>query len=577
MRDYRVLLKELRHFIISEAENEKYKLRLQWSRSLSERVVAGDAIAGLTVTNVMYDGRIHLRCSTNNSRFREGDFLVLHRGSPTDQNAIQVTLEEDDETELIVQIDRGDINLLQDYPIGWIADESMLDLSQYYLEAIDEVSDTERGRNIILPILTNDKQPALDYQFHEMAYQNGIKEGLNTSQAEALADGYATDLVHLIQGPPGTGKTYVLAHLVRMMIKDGLRVFVTALTHRAINNALDKIYSLDKRLPVCKIGRKERAKGLKVENHPEFFGSGFDELDSGYAIGATPFATRTKRLGNVEFDVVIFDEASQVTLPLALMGMLPAEKYIFIGDEHQLPPVTTTKSSELASYSIFKYLCDRGYETMLTTTYRLNHELILWPNRIFYNGKIKPDKRAANRKFKIHHPKSKWRPALDPDCSAIFIDLGHRNTTIRSQEEAEVVCEIVHDIIDAGLPSQEIGVVVPYRAQARLIRNRMRQLIGSRDVLKELVVDTVERMQGQEREVVLVSLTTSSAGFASNLAEFFFQPQRLNVSVTRPRTKLIIVGSRHVLEASSDDPEIQNSIEIFKELLSMCKRIDIQK
>jgi len=103
----------------------------------------------------------------------------------------------------------------------------------------------------------------------------------------------------------------------------------------------------------------------------------------------------------------------------------------------------------------------------------------------------------------------------------------------------------------------------------------MQQLIGSRDVLKELVVDTVERMQGQEREVVLVSLTTSSAGFASNLAKFFFQPQRLNVSVTRPRTKLIIVGSCHILEASSDDPEIQYSIEIFKELLSMCKGIDI--
>ena len=576
MDDYRPLLHKLRHFIISEAENKKFQLRRQWSRPLSERVAAGDAIAGLTVTNVTFDGSVHLKCSTNNSRFREGDFLVLHRGNPTDQNTLQVVLEDDNGTELIAMINDGNIYLLEASPNGWIADEGMLDLTNFYLEAITQVSDTERGRKIILPLLTNEISPAQDPQSHEIAYKTGIKAGLNTSQAEALADGYATNLVHLIQGPPGTGKTYVLAHLVQMMIKDGLRVFVTALTHRAINNAIDKIYSLDKRLPVCKIGRKERAKGLEVENHPEFFGSGFDELDSGYAIGATPFATRTKRLGNVEFDVVIFDEASQVTLPLALMGMLPAQKYIFIGDEHQLPPVTTTKSSELARFSIFHYLCDRGYETMLTTTYRLNNELTLWPNRVFYNGRLQPDKSAANRRFNIPTSNSRWKTALDPEYSAIFIDLDHRNTTVRSQEEAEVVSEIVSDILDAGLPPHEIGVVVPYRVQARLIRNRLRQLIGSRDVLKELVVDTVERMQGQEREVILVSLTTSSAGFASNLAEFFFQPQRLNVSVTRPRTKLIIVGSRHVLEASSDDPEIKNSIEIFKVLLSMCKGIDIQ-
>jgi len=576
MNNYTALIRELKRFIIGEADNERSRLHRQWSLTLNERVASGKAIIGLNVIDILLNGDIHLRCSTNNSRFREGDFLVLHRGTPFDQRKIQVSLNEDNETDLVVYFDGwGDINLLIEQPTGWIADEGMLDLSDLYIEAIDELSDSKRGRDIILPLLTNDLQPYLEFQLYENGFQKGIEASLNESQAEALAAGYSTNLVHLIQGPPGTGKTYVLAHLVREMVMDGLRVFVTALTHRAINNALNKIYSLDTNLPVCKIGRFERAKDLNVENYPDFLSSRFLGSNFGYAIGATPFVTRTRRLGNVDFDVVIFDEASQVTLPLAIMGMLPAEKYIFIGDQHQLPPVTLSKSSELSKYSIFKYLCDRGYETMLTTSYRLNQELTVWPNKSFYNGQLISDISAANRRFKFSNENSKWKEVLSATHSMVFIDLGHRKTTTMSPEEATIACEIICEILDSGISSNEIGVVVPYRSQARLIKNKIRKRVNSTDNLKNLVIDTVERMQGQEREIILVSLTTSSAGFASDLAEFFFQPQRLNVSVTRQRTKLIILGSRNVLGATCDDPQIQKSIDLFNDLISTCKHIEL--
>jgi DNA replication ATP-dependent helicase Dna2 len=80
----------------------------------------------------------------------------------------------------------------------------------------------------------------------------------------------------------------------------------------------------------------------------------------------------------------------------------------------------------------------------------------------------------------------------------------------------------------------------------------------------------VERMQGQERDLVIVSLTTSNPAFAAGLAEFFFQPERLNVAVTRPRKKLIIAGSRHVLKATPEDPALQESVGLLKELLLEC-------
>ena len=97
---------------------------------------------------------------------------------------------------------------------------------------------------------------------------------------------------------------------------------------------------------------------LKVKNYENFILSGFDQLTGGYAVGATPFALRSNRLSGIEFDVILFDEFSQITLPLAIMGMLAGQKYIFIGDEHQLPPVTSLKGKGLGNTSIFGFYLD---------------------------------------------------------------------------------------------------------------------------------------------------------------------------------------------------------------------------
>ena len=126
-----------------------------------------------------------------------------------------------------------------------------------------------------------------------------------------------------------------------------------------------------------------------------------------------------------------------------------------------------------------------------------------------------------------------------------------------------------------GVEPREIGVVTPYRAQAREIRNLLRLGEGGRELVSKVVVDTVERMQGQERDVIIISLTTSDAGFAANLAEFLFQPQRLNVAVTRPRRKLVIVGSRHLLDIKVEEPEIEAGMALMEELLQDCDSVSL--
>jgi DNA replication ATP-dependent helicase Dna2 len=152
----------------------------------------------------------------------------------------------------------------------------------------------------------------------------------------------------------------------------------------------------------------------------------------------------------------------------------------------------------------------------------------------------------------------------------VFVDLHQANTTIRSQREAEMVVDLILMLLESGIPPDEIGVVSPYRAQGRQIRNWLRRLAPDPDVHRAIVVDTVERMQGQEREVILVSLATSSPFFAAELTDFFFQPQRLNVTITRPRTKLIIVGSSNVLGAEPEDPEFAGWVDLFRDLVRSC-------
>jgi len=364
----------------------------------------------------------------------------------------------------------------------------------------------------------------------------------------------------------------VLAHLARALVDDGERVLVTAFTHRAINHALNTLARVAPGTPAVKIGRQARADDLAVENYESFESSPLAAVSDGYVIGATPLATRTGRLSGVEFDTVIFDEASQITLPLAIMGMLVAKKFIFIGDHRQLPPVLITRAGdEILRGSVFGALVDRGFDTLLTETYRLSAELAAWPSAQFYDGELRPATPAiAARRLAWHPTGARLRAVLDPDTPLVFLDVRHRNTTTRSHVEASAVADLVAALLEGGVPPGEIGIVTPFRAQSREIRTLLRRVVPDDDLRRLIVVDTVERMQGQERDVVILSLTTSNPVFAAGIADFYFQPERLNVAITRPRAKLIVVGSRSLRDAAPAGLDQQAAVEQFVDLLDAC-------
>ncbi|MCS7056166.1 MAG: DNA2/NAM7 family helicase [Thermoflexales bacterium] len=566
-------LLRLRRFVLAERDAQRRQVESEWVKPLAERVADGLAIEGVRFVRLTPQGLLELACDRNHSRFREGDVLCLNRGSPFFEPTVKVTLEVDDETRLLVLCDDPkDLDIVLHQPEGWVLDQGYLDLSHYVLDALKEAGDTLVGIRYILPLLMGEARPQMDMARYERALERAAELGLNDDQSEAFAQAYATDLTWLIQGPPGTGKTRVLAHLAEMLVRDGERVLITAFTHRAINNALNTLAKVAPDVPAAKIGLPHRADDLRgVENYPYFNLSPMAEMDNGYVIGATPFATRNKRLSGVEFDTVIFDEASQITLPLAVMGMLAGKRFIFFGDQKQLPPVLTRRYSGGAfRESVFEVLAGQGLETMLTETYRLNRELLEWPSAAFYAGKLRPASEAVARHRLELDALSRFAEVLDPAHPKVFLDLQHRNATTRNHKEASVVVDLLLALLEGGLPPWEVGVVTPYRAQGREIRALLRAALPDAEMRGHIVVDTVERMQGQEREAVIVSLTTSNPTFAAHLAEFFFQPERFNVAVTRPRSKLIIVGSRHVLNAQPEDPEQQAAVKLFRDLIHSC-------
>ena len=418
-------VEHLRQLVLRESATTRQNIYRLWSKPIPLRVAEGRAIEGIRFVRRDKVGNLYLAFDHNHSRFREGDILALNRGDPATNPGWMVTLEREELHELIVSPNaRFDVEALEKDPTGWLLDEGFLDLTPYTLAVLDQVSDTTVGRYRILPLLLDQRRPLMDVPHYERGLAYGDLFGLNWAQSEALAQAYATDLAYLIQGPPGTGKTRVLAHVAQLLADEGERVLITAATHRAINNALNKLAEVAPHTQAIKIGQSIQADDLRVENFENFAGCPLEESEAGYVIGATPYALRTKRLDGVQFETIIFDEASQITLPLAMMAMLSGQKYIFIGDHKQLPPVFQTRAPNepLLRTSVFGALAGRGYETMLTDTYRLNAELTEWPSRSFYENALISVPAIAQQRLSYTTPPRDLEPSwMKPPCEFLLI------------------------------------------------------------------------------------------------------------------------------------------------------------
>ena len=568
------LLNSLEGFINTETDSQIRETKQIWRKPLAERIEDGYAISGLQI--IQYTGnKITLRFSGENlSKFSAGNPLRLSLNQPFDpNNSYACILEEETGNDLILRA--GYQTIFPDLDTSrqdWVLDQDSINVRRYLIAALEEIKESPPIQDKILNILQGKTIPDIPTTNYQQSWEfiTDLKLGLSDKQKEALVSAIATQNYYLIQGPPGTGKTRLLAHLATILARHHKRVLVTAFTHTAINNALRTIKETTGYSHIFKVGGEDKTTGLtweggEIKNYEYFNNSPYTAESKGLIIGGTCFALRTNRLKGIDFDTVIFDEAGQITLPIALSGMLAGKRHIFIGDHKQMSPVITAKHQiSWVKRSIFETLFEHAPGTMLDITYRMNDEINRFPSDHFYEGKLQPSQLASQRRFPLNHSSQRFPKVLDPETPAVFLEINHQGKKARSYPEAKAIADIITEAVECGISPQEIAVIAPYRAQVRLIRTELKKDTNHPE-LTEIQVNTVESMQGQQREMIIVSLTTSDPEHATQRAEFYFQLNRLNVAITRAKTKRIVVGSPHLFDANPQREDLQAGVESFRQ------------
>jgi hypothetical protein len=340
------------------------------------------------------------------------------------------------------------------------------------------------------------------------------------------------------------------------------------LTHQAIDNVLLKVQQLlrepgARAFPgrCLKWGRRlSLADDTAEERGIIYAESAEDVLQSPYLIlGATGFGLYQLFESHsgyfpAFFDWVIIDEASQMLIPQALLSLVYGKgQYVFCGDVQQLPPVVrgpqAVEGEAQPQRSILAHLLGRYDTTVrvrLNETYRLNQELCQLPSRLWYQSDLRPA--AGNAAARLVVP-TVQRPdivdaVLAPQRPITLVLAEHTTAHQQSPLEVDIIARLAVRLLhDYGLAPERLAILAPHRAQNNAIRQRLCHLLSRHpeESMALPVIDTVERLQGAERDVVLFSLTTSDPDHLES--PFLNNPNRFNVAITRARHKLIVVGS----------------------------------
>lgn len=371
-----------------------------------------------------------------------------------------------------------------------------------------------------------------------------------------------------VQGPPGTGKTYVGSHVIARLVHErGFKVGVVAQSHAVIENMLDRIVAAGvPRVLVAKAPKDPAATDLSFTAITK---NGVGEFtvahaDTGFVIGGTAWDfAHEGRIPRGSLDLLVIDEAGQFSLASTIAVSLAATRLLLLGDPQQLPQVSQGTHPEPVDTSALGWVMDGAdvippeYGYFLARTWRMHPRVAEPVSRLSYGGELAAHPSTAVREL------DGIRPGLIP------VSVRHHGNATQSVEEAAVVAEIVRDLIgrawtgiligEAGqttrlaprpLAQSDIIVVTPYNAQQVAVEQALADA-GYPDV----PVGTVDRFQGQEAAVAIVSLAASSGRDAPRGLEFLLLRNRLNVAISRAMHTAYLISSPGLLDDLPHTPE----------------------
>ena len=397
-----------------------------------------------------------------------------------------------------------------------------------------------------------EKEDFLKVNVDDVPNFDKIKELMNAEQLNAVSNMLEYPPVHVLQGPPGTGKTLVLAATAIASAHMNREVVVIANTHHAVNNALKKIKSIDKKSTVIKVGSLLKAEELddtviKFSTFKEYYEFSYKNRKkkrSGHIIGLTIWGALTylglRHHAHFRPYHALIDEASLMPLSLATILGKTAPSVCLFGDSRQMQPIFRSELEQnIMSKSILDY-CAENIEgvtvDVLHTTYRMNNEITDCVSKAFYEpyGIRLVSSEISSENRLEYHGNSESLQWINIETECEYLE--------ENREEAECVSNIVKELLSIGLNHNDIAVVTPFRKQVSLIRSMTRNIVAEDDMP---LIDTVERLQGQDVDCVIISFVKTSA---SNV-DFIFNPNRLNVMISRAKRKVFIITSNEVGES----------------------------
>lgn len=470
-----------------------------------------------------------------------------------------------------------------------------------YEEMQDALKQADTGNNRLVNILTGQASPT----FHARLPTVSVPR-LNDSQNRAVNKILAANELAIVHGPPGTGKTTTLVQAIKAMIgQDRQPILVVAPSNTAVDLLSEKLHQ--EGLNVLRVGNPSRVSPRltmltldhKMSGHPlmreakklkkqagEFknmahkykrsFGKAerdqrkalFDEayrimkevanteqyiiddlVGKAQVITATLVGSNQYMIRALNFHTVVIDEAGQALEPACWIPILKAQKVVLAGDHCQLSP--TIKSDEAARQGLNVTLLEKCIAwhpeavTLLDVQYRMHEQIMGYSARVFYNGQLRAHESVATHSL------------FPGDGALLFIDTAGcgfeekpEGTSSTNPEEAallvrhltQTVAELSLVYTPASFPG--IAIISPYKQQLAVLNEQISHAPDLQPYLPSISVNTIDSFQGQERDVVYISMTRSNdkadIGFLADI-------RRMNVAMTRARKKLVVVGDSATL------------------------------
>lgn len=478
-------------------------------------------------------------------------------------------------------------------------------------EALKQVVGAKNNRLAELRDIFHGTQPASTFSFHPLRFP-----WLNATQEEAVNKVLHAKDVAIVHGPPGTGKTTTLVEAVYETLHRENQVLVCAQSNMAVDWISEKL--VDRGVSVLRIGNPSRVNDKmlsftyerRFESHPDYpqlwsIRKAIRELYARSRKGAEREAVRQKinslkdrateleirineslfsearviactlvgsanrLLTGQKFGTLFIDEAAQALEAACWIPIRKADRVILAGDHCQLPPTVKTPEALRAGlgHTLMQTIVKNKPDTvsLLKLQYRMNDEIMRFSSEWFYGGMLQSAPEVKYRSILDFDTPIEWINTEGLDCNEEFIGENYGRI---NKSEAELSIEQLKGYItkigrERFLDERiDVGMISPYKAQVQYLRRLVRNDAFFKPYRQAITINTVDGFQGQERDVILISLVRANE---EGQIGFLNDVRRMNVAITRARMKLIILGDASTLTRHAFYKKLYTYIESLHE------------